>query len=352
MQRRWRTSPGLWRRGVSVEVRTAPKGREEEAALWHERLTAAPSKKERARFECWRGAHRANAAAFERVVAARAAAAVWADAPEILALRQETLTRFVMPLRRPRWHMAVAASLIAAIVAPLSLSVGNGADVLGGLPTFAGAREESLHRTGAGERLTLTLTDGSKAILNANSRLRVSYTPAERQLDVDGGQVFFEVAKDPDRPFTVRAGDRSVTAHGTAFDVRMWGGAVQVALLEGIVTVARRGATGAPIRLKPNEVLTGSGATSRVRAADVERLTSWREGFVMFEDETVGEAVAEINRYTARPILLADEEVARLRISGAFRVGETASFIEAMEMGFGVRVVERKPDRVVLASGK
>lgn len=338
---------------MSVERGALPDGPEEQAALWHERLGGPHSAAARPEFERWRDSHPANAEAFGRVEAAHATAKTLADAPEILALRQETLTRLVMPERGRRWQMAVAASLLAVVITPLSLLALGASD----LPsTFSiastAAVEESLHEAGAGERLTVSLTDGSTAILNTHSRLSVAYSKAERQLVVESGQVFFEVAKDKDRPFVVLAADQAVTAHGTAFDVRIRENSVQVALLEGVVSVAARGAGGrrSSVRLRPNEMLTASGPEKLVRTADVERLTSWRDGFIMFDDEPVEEAVAEINRYTARPIVLADERVGRLRISGAFRVGESSAFLEAMEIGFDVRVVERSPERLVLAS--
>lgn len=337
-----------------AEPSMRPGSPEEEAASWHERLTGTTCADTRSAFESWRDAHPANAEAFERVDAAHARVKRLGDAPEILALRQETLTRLVMPEPRGRLQMAVAASLLAVVIAPLSILAWGGLDFPSAISTFASAEvEESLHHTGAGERLTVSLTDGSTAILNTHSKLRVAFSGRERRLVVESGQIFFAVAKDRVRPFVVLAGDRAVTAHGTAFDVRMKPDAVQVALLEGSVTVAARGAAAAdPVRLKPNEVLTASGAAIMVRAADVERLTSWRDGFILFEDEPVSEAVAEINRYTARPIVLADEQVGQVRISGAFRVGESSAFLEAMEIGFNAQVVERSRDRVVLASGK
>lgn len=336
-----------------VERRALPEGREEQAALWHERLGRQHSAAARPEFERWLDSHPANAKAFARVEAAHVMVNTLADAPEMLALRQETLTRLVMPERGRRWHMAAAASLLAVAIAPLSLLALGAPDLPSAFSIASSAAvEESLHEAGAGERLTVSLTDGSRAILNAHSRLRVAYSKAERQLVVESGQVFFEVAKDQVRPFVVLAADHAVTAHGTAFDVRIRENAVQVALLEGIVSVAARGAGGprSSVRLRPNEVLTASGAENLVRTTDVERLTSWRDGFIMFDDEPVEEAVAEINRYTARPIVLADERVGRLRISGAFRIGESSAFLEAMEIGFDVRVVERSPERLVLAS--
>ena len=71
---------------------------------------------------------------------------------------------------------------------------------------------------------------------------------------------------------------------------------------------------------------------------------------LIFQDDSLAEAVAEINRYVRQPILLQDERLKRLRVSGAFRTGETDTFIEALELSFPVRVVERRGDAIVLAS--
>jgi transmembrane sensor len=162
----------------------------------------------------------------------------------------------------------------------------------------------------------------------------------------------FRVAKGQARPFVVQALDRLVTAHGTVFDVRIEPGRkVKVALVEGSVSVAN---ASAPLQtateLQPNEILVASNDQVQVsRAPDIDKEVSWRDGLIVFEDESLADATAEVNRYVRTSIVLQDDRLRQIRVSGAFRTGETAAFVEALQLSFPVRVVERNNQRIVLA---
>lgn len=329
----------------------------ETAAHWHERLAATPGDAAlRAAFEAWRAADPAHAAAFAEIVAAHALARGAGETPAMLVLRHETLARLVVPRRsRSRLRPAIAAGLAAAMLGALTWQV---LPPLPGTETIEPARPAAViaaasgvYRTGVGERLTLTLADGSTAVLNTGSRLRTAYTAGERRLVLEQGQALFEVAKERGRPFVVSAGDQLIVAHGTAFDVRLARDEVKVALIEGQVTVKPRTAAKAQgVDLRPRELLVARGtATSVRRIENVEQVASWRDGILIFENNSLAEAAAEMSRYVPQRIEIVDPAVARIRISGAFHAGETDTFLEALDMHFQVTVVERTPERILLA---
>ena len=331
----------------------------EQAAGWFDRLRAdAAGDQEWRQFAAWRDADPAHALAFAEVEAAHGTAAALAESNEMLALRHETLSRLVMkqPVRQGR--RAIAAGLAAV----LALGVGWAVWPTGQRPsqsaTELAANQPRVYETAVGDRLSARLDDGSTIVLNTGSRVRVAYGPAERRLVLEQGQALFEVAKGQKRPFVVQAGDQIVTANGTAFDVRLEGpnanpGAkVKVALIEGSVTVANRAQPQArPTPLRPNEILVAAGAQMLVsHFAEAEQVTSWRDGLVIFEDESLTDAVAEMNRYVRQPIVLGDPKIGAVRISGAFRTGESQAFVEALQMSFPIRVAQQSPERIVLAS--
>ncbi len=82
--------------------------------------------------------------------------------------------------------------------------------------------------TGAGQKSTVTLADGSRVILDANSTLDVAFAERQRAVRLLNGHAFFDVAHDPGRPFTVQAAGRVVTALGTQFDVKLAPGSLRV----------------------------------------------------------------------------------------------------------------------------
>jgi len=268
-----------------------------------------------------------------------------AGEPAILALREETLARVQRrspPRALRRWLGAasLAASLILALGIGLWVAGGPAASPGATLAGSAAAGERI--RTGVGQRAEVELADGSRVMLNTASELRVAFDGRRRRIELLRGQAWFEVARDPQRPFVVAAAGREVTALGTAFDVRIDRGQLEVMLVEGRVSVtdpAREGmgADGRGIELSPNQLLVaGPGGVAVARVADPEPVEGWRNGMLIFDDRPLSEAVAEFNRYSARPIAIADPATGAIRISGAFRIGDDRAFIGALSAGFGV----------------
>lgn len=323
----------------------------EVAAEWlDKREGAGLSPDEQSRLDQWLTASPRHAQAYAEMERLYGLTDEHAADPGILRLRQEAL-RARPGGRRPVWGGAMAAALVGLIAlggtGVLSLSqapaarpgpLARFAEVLGATADPASA----VHRTGVGERLTLTLPDGSVATLNTDTVLKIAYHDGERGVRLVRGQALFEVAHNKRVPFRVYAGDRRITAVGTVFDVRLDGRRVKVALVEGAVKVAAiqsKAAPGRPVeqvQMTAGEVLDSPGpdAPMRVAAADTEKSISWRSGVVEFSGEPLARAVAEMNRYTTRPIEIADPAAGSYRVSGVFRTGEPEMFARMMTQVF------------------
>lgn len=259
--------------------------------------------------------------------------------PRILALSASALANRPRRLATSAWRMAAAFAAVT-VFAGASLS----AIPRGLLPTPVAATVEQivhpgapLYRTAVGERSTVTLPDGSVATLNTDTVLRVAFTDQARGVRLLRGQALFDVAHGKRIPFKVYAGDQVVTAVGTVFDVRVQGEAVKVALVEGRVSVARlpHSPLGEPrteVSMSPGELLEARDAQPiRVRNIDVSRETSWRSGMLVFDETPLAEAVAELNRYSRRQLVLEDQTVAQYRITGGFKTGDIDKFAETVE---------------------
>ncbi|WP_242112454.1 FecR family protein [Luteimonas aquatica] len=343
-------------------MESATGGLDEAAARWSELLRGAGEDWALRRdFESWRMHSLENAAAFRRVEAAHALASAVADAPEMQALRRETLARAVgvePPCRRWPRNAAVAASLLAAVTLGL-LAV----NPEGSRRAYHDARDMiagNVYQTGVGQRSVVSLDDGSVVTLNTDSRISVHYGDGIRGITLERGQALFKVAKDRRHPFVVRAGGREVTALGTEFDVHVSDKAFEVTLLEGRVTVTperERPAAGAPDKpaapllaeLHPGQQFVAvAKAAPQVRATDVRRVVSWRTGQIVFENERLDDAVAEMNRYSRRQVVLSDARLASLKISGAFNTGDTDTFVNALSDYFPIEHNKREDDTIVL----
>lgn len=334
----------------------------EMAAEWLHREEEGPlSTEERERLNAWLGADPSHREAYEEVAYVYGLSDEHAAAASIMSLRQAALAADTRR-RPPAWGIATAAGLAVAVAlgwAGLS-SISNAPtaspSAITRVAEMLGARTDpasAVYRTRVGERLTFNLPDGSVTTLNTNSILKVAYGDGERGVRLLQGQALFEVAKNKRVPFRVYAGDRQITAVGTVFDVRLDGGKVKVALVEGAVRVAARpaGASGAPaqqVELAAGEVLEAEKAAPMVVvAADVKRAVTWKSGLVEFAGEPLAEAVDEINRYTDHPIQIADPSIAGLRVSGVFRTGEPKLFARMVSEVVPV-AVEHRPDGVTI----
>lgn len=345
-------SPPRWR---ALAIRTAtdmPETPETQAARWCATL-ALGREGDRARFEAWRDSDPENAQAFGRLEAAEGRALSLKDTPEMLGLRHETLARASLGRHRHKIERRrLVATLAAAVGAVTLVPAAIWAVRTDGGPEIV-AEPPAAYATAVGQRMVLTLQDGSRVTLNTASRLRVDYSSDERRLHLDAGQALFEVAHDTDRPFNVQAGATTVTAHGTRFDVRRKSAATEVLLTEGSVSVVARDgdADAARVMLSPRDLLTADASGVRVhQVANADARESWREGVVVFDDQPLSEVVREINRYTTRPLVLEGRLVGTIRISGVYRIGEEAVFAEALERGFDLRADRGRADRITLSA--
>lgn len=313
---------------------------EQEASEWIARLEADDvTPEDRARFEAWRRAHPLNSQAFEDVSSSWQrfvkAGPLANSAPVEVAVESGSQRG-----NRWGWGLAIAATLtVATLLAGIYLQKTSHP------PTFA---------TAVGEQLTVPLSDGSFMELNSNSVVRVDYSSAQRTIHLDRGEVFFRVAHDTRRPFWVTAGGGWVRAVGTEFDVYMRPQGVQVTVREGIVRAGESRTSLASMRpdeqkLQPWVTLSaGQQADLDATAARKRALTSdelsdvvaWRSGTIYFENRPLAEVVAELNRYSAEPLILEDDSLRQLPVGGAFQAGPRGgnALVHMLEQNLNVQV--------------
>lgn len=358
----------------------------ETAAAWFDRLHRDKVSDETRRdFAEWLAQSPGHRALYDSIAEVWAKLSAAGEDPQILALRHETalrLTRRTSEQMRP-FRQFAATILVAVIAAAAVIAVrpSSSAPVLASLISFFRGASVGHYATTTGERLVISLRDGSQVTLNTQSELNVNFTESQRTVRLTRGQAFFEVAKDARRPFVVEARNRRFIAVGTAFDVRLDVGEVKVTMVEGTVRVeraqqsvqvrsdsddARRRSTQPHVQRElelheasapqpvttitsGEELIAGAQPEDHVQAADPERTTSWRRGQVIFDDTRLADAIAELNRYSETQIQLANPGLADLRLSGAFATGRPTVFVNAITSYFPIRVLRSDDSVVVLA---
>lgn len=210
------------------------------------------------------------------------------------------------------------------------------------------------HQTPIGVRRTIDLSDGSKVELNTASKVRASLGPEKREVWLDEGEAFFEVAHRNGRPFVVNAGDRRITVLGTKFSVRRQSGKVTVAVLEGRVRVdeIEQGRAVRSSVIIGGDVAIAQGAATLVTARSarkVEDALAWRRGMLSFDQVDLGAITAEFNRYNGRKLIIADPQVAALRIGGMFPSNDPEAFVRLLRDAYGLKI-EDTPDGVKISN--
>jgi transmembrane sensor len=237
---------------------------------------------------------------------------------EVIPMRPRASTR--------RWMLraAAAAVLIATVGIGMSVWVTHS------------AQATQTYSTAVGEFHRISLPDGSAVSLNTDTKIRVVYSGADRRVELLRGEAQFEVAHEPDRPFIVTANRTHVSVLGTAFVVRKRSTtSLDVLVSEGRVRIDSAPATvlaAGQMALIRDDRLT-------VRSVDdINRRVAWTEGMLIFNGETLSEAVAEFNRYNRRQLVITDTELASKTIGGAFKATNPDRFATALEKMFRIEV--------------
>lgn len=297
-----------------------------EVAGWFARRRAGPlTPDDQIAFQAWLDADPRNREALD------AASDLWSDFddlridPRLMRLREEA--RSAVGQRRTRRMVGAIAACLA-----LAVSVGTawqGARYLSGVI----APQPTIYATRVGQTMSVSLPDGSLAVLDTNSELRAWSSGKTRRLELIRGRAFFKVAKDPGHPFVVRAGDHSVTALGTQFDIDLRPASFKVVLSEGRVRVrSDRPTAGAASAIDMNAgyQLVARGGDWNLSRADTQDAEGWVTGRLVFDDAPLGEIAAELGRYTVAPITVSPE-VADRRMSAVLPAKDPEAFIASAE---------------------
>lgn len=236
---------------------------------------------------------------------------------------------------------------VVAITTVLVMGLG------GWLGWHQGLLPDNLQRYHATANMRIaTLPDGSRAELNLGTTLWFGNFRDVRRVALREGEAYFEVRHDAERPFVVYAGNGSITVTGTRFNVWTYGDEVVVTLTEGSVKVQSDLNT-------PNQVaylspglqarFDNDDELPRVSSASANAL-SWRTGKLVLDNLTLAEALPVINRYLDKPIRLADQKTAQVRIGGIYDTRNVAQLVQTLPKVLPVYLSQNGGGEIVIHS--
>ncbi len=209
------------------------------------------------------------------------------------------------------------------------------------------ARLRADYVTGAGERRTVTLADGSTALLGGRSAIAFSQSGGQRTVRLLMGKAMFRVAPDPSHPFRVETDAGSVTALGTAFAVEQRGHDTELVVTEHSVKVQTTAGASAVVQDGESTRFTEERLTPPMRV-DTDVATAWARGHLIVFDRPLGEVVAEIGREQRRYWTVRGDAAA-IRVNGVYDLDRPLATLENLEKTFNLKSL-RLSDRVIVLS--
>jgi len=230
----------------------------------------------------------------------------------------------------------------------------------------------TVYTTSIGQQATHQLEDGSSVTLNTNSKIRVDYSGGVRKVHLLRGEANFIVAKKPDRPFIVHAGDGLVWAVGTEFNVRYRSNqSIDVTVSEGTIKVFTEvdkdrsipsiiqkaqdlEATKTEAIIHAGQIIQYDKSIKSQKKVSQNKLSqtlAWKQGIIIFHGESLEQAISEINRYTDIQLIITDPSIQNMRIGGHFKIDDLDALLTTLGKGFNLNI-NKVSNQVIQFSGK
>ena len=242
-----------------------------------------------------------------------------------------------LPRRNPVRAIAAFAAAAAAILFIAIVSVESVR-----APFFGEAlRPEARYETGIGDHKVVILPDGSRLELKTDTAVRVAARKSERRIWLDRGEAYFEVVGGVGRKFSVLADSYLVSVVGTKFSVRHDSRETVVTVSEGSVQITRKDGDIEPITLEAGAVATVHGKSAfavEKSAGSVGQQLAWREGVLVFNDNTLEEIAVQFNRYNRKQLVVLSARTARMRMGGRFEARNVEDFARLLEETYGLDI--------------
>lgn len=204
-----------------------------------------------------------------------------------------------------------------------------------------------------GGEFVVTLEDSTRVWLNSESRLTypAHFSASSRRVELTG-EAFFEVKHNPDVPFIVESANQRVRVYGTEFNIRAYpeDDAVYTTLSSGSISLTPSSGSG-EIFLSPGKqtIFTKATSEAKVRQVDIDRVTGWRHGRFVFEEQTLRQIMRDLARWYNFEYEFADDEAAETIFMGSIpRYSNFKTAIAILEKSGGL-AFEVKENRILIS---
>jgi transmembrane sensor len=316
-----------------------------EAREWFVRLLDDDvSADEIALWQAWLARSPAHRAAYDRVTDAWTLGGGKAERPTIAELAGD---RYDGSASVAEWREKPRRPVLRPALIAASLAVA----VLGAAATFnvvAPGGEAQAITTARAEHKAAALADGSRVQVGAMTGVQVRLSDQRREIKLDRGEAFFQVARDESRPFVVKTPFGAVTAAGTAFNVDVGAEQLCITVSEGVVVVRPSGLFARPVRVEAGQRLVADASGVTVAAAPSQ--VTWTQGRLEYRGEPLRAVIEDVNRYAEHPVVLRDPALGELAYTGTVRLDATGDWAAGLPAAFPLKVAQGEGGVVVLSA--
>ena len=240
---------------------------------------------------------------------------------------------------------AVAAALFVAIL---------------GLNIYFAAPETQEYSTQIAEVRNILLEDGTHVTLGPSSQILVAkFTGDERRVFLEKGEAFFDVAHNPDKPFTVESGRTEIQVLGTKFNMNRTIDYLAVSLLEGKIEIQQERDGGLlpffneeeTITLLPAQMVTvKKGILSPPEGRKIKQMANWVEGKLNYINIPLRVVIADANRYSRFPLRIEDKSLESLPVTAVFGTDQIDIMIRGLSQILPITVTRGADGSYIIKS--
>ncbi|MFI3186998.1 MAG: FecR family protein [Methylococcaceae bacterium] len=304
---------------------------QDQALVWFARLQdSKASSCDRAEFAEWLAACPAHQVAYDKV------AQLWQSSALNVALSHYA----AIPLPQKQQKLPLQRWVAAACIVFTSgwLLLGSGLI----------ERWQADAVTATGEQRRIVLADGSAVTLNTDTALVFNTDGERRGVKILSGEAYFEVQPDKAKPFIIETEQGTVRVVGTRFNVKT-GEVTSVDVESGIVVCADRQGDSRQLTAGQHTRIDNLGVAA-LTEIDVSQAFAWLKGRLIFQNQPLAEVIAELDRYHPGAIVITDEKLAKTRVTGNYKLEDTAAIVRALADISGARVINLSPYLTLLKS--
>ena len=194
-----------------------------------------------------------------------------------------------------------------------------------------------------GYRGGVTLSDGTKVYINSDSKIIIPkvFKSNKREVFLEG-EAFFEVAKNPNKPFLIRTKGAIVEVLGTSFAVRNYPGdnIIQTVVSEGTVSFSSDN------KSINNGVILTAGNLGRLNldnneiktehVSDIDFYLSWKDGYLTFQNEKMKEVAKQLERKYDIEVVFDSKEIADMKLTAELRSRSLVRVLETISMSLKI----------------